>query len=50
LRSLLRIPTVSVIALAADCQPDCDHAAGALEAFAGDVLPVLLAELDQGNE
>jgi exosortase A len=49
LRSLLRIPTVSVIALAADCQPDCDHAARALEAFAADALPVSLAERDQGN-
>lgn len=42
-RSLFGPPPASVVALSAECQPDCDSARTALEAFAGPALPALLA-------
>ena len=43
-RALLAHPTASVIALASECRPDCDHARNVLEAFAIKALPVLLSQ------
>ena len=42
-RSLFGPPPASVVALSAECQPDCDSARTVLEAFAGPALPALLA-------
>lgn len=42
-RSLLRYPTASVVAMAAECRPDCDHARDALEALASQALPTELS-------
>jgi exosortase A len=42
-RSLFGPPPASVVALSAECQPDCDHARTALDAFARPALPALLA-------
>jgi exosortase A len=42
-RSLLRYPEASVLAMAAECRPDCDHARDALGAFASQVLPMDLS-------
>ena len=42
-RSLLRYPEASVVAMAAECRPDCDHARDALGAFASQVLPMDLS-------
>ncbi|MCU0940270.1 MAG: EpsI family protein, partial [Burkholderiaceae bacterium] len=50
LRSLLGPPPASVIALSAECQPDCDRARTALEAVAGHALPVLLASRESPRE
>jgi len=44
-RSLLRYPTAGVLAMAAECRPDCDHARQALEAMASRVLPTALAHI-----
>jgi exosortase A len=44
-RSLLRYPTASVVAMAAECRPDCDHARDALEALASQALPAELSGL-----
>jgi EpsI family protein len=43
-RALLAHPTASVIALASECRPDCDHARNVLEAFANKALPALLSQ------
>jgi exosortase A len=42
-RSLFRYPEASVLAMAAECRPDCDHARDALGAFASQVLPMDLS-------
>lgn len=42
-RSLVRYPTASVVAIAAECRADCDHARSALEAMAYGVMPKLLS-------
>jgi EpsI family protein len=42
-RSLVRYPEASVLAMAAECRPDCEHARDALEAFASQVLPMDLS-------
>lgn len=42
-RSLLRYPEASVVAMAAECRPDCDHARDALGVFASQVLPEVLS-------
>lgn len=42
-RALLRFPSASVVALAAECRPDCESARNALEAAAVRVLPKLLS-------
>jgi EpsI family protein len=42
-RSLFGPPPASVVALSAECQPDCERARTALEALAGPALPALLA-------
>jgi exosortase A len=41
--SLFGPPPASVVALSAECQPDCERARTALEALAGPALPALLA-------
>jgi hypothetical protein len=43
-RSLFGAPPASVVALSAECKPDCDRARSALEAFAAGALPALLSE------
>ncbi len=43
-RSLFRYPEASVLAMAAECRPDCDHARDALGAFASQVLPEVLSD------
>jgi hypothetical protein len=48
IRSMLHAPTASVIALAADCRPDCAHARDALGALAAQALPALLSTPVQG--
>ena len=47
MRSLARAPTASVIALAAECRPDCDEASNALGAFAAQSLPHVLGPPEQ---
>jgi EpsI family protein len=42
-RSLLRYPDTSVLAMAAECRPDCDHARDALGTFASQALPEVLS-------
>jgi hypothetical protein len=42
-RSLFRYPKASVLAMAAECRPDCDHARDALGAVASQVLPTDLS-------
>jgi exosortase A len=42
-RSLFRYPEASVLAMAAECRPDCDHARDAIGAFASQVLPEVLS-------
>lgn len=42
IRALVRQPTVSVVAVSGDCDPDCDHARDLLQAAATAVLPALL--------
>lgn len=49
-RSLLGSPPASVVALSAKCQPDCDRARTALDAFAGTALPALLAVNERARE
>jgi len=43
-RSLFGPPPASVVALSAECKPDCDRARFALEGFAAEALPALLTE------
>jgi len=45
LRSLLDAPTASIVAVAAQCRPDCDNARASLGALAPSVLPLLLPGL-----
>ena len=47
IRSLVRAPTASVVAYAAECQASCDDARGALGAFAAQTLPQALASPQQ---
>lgn len=42
-RSLFGAPPASVIAFAAECRPDCEHARAALGSLAAQALPVMLA-------
>jgi len=42
-RSLFGAPPASVVALSAECKPDCDRARSALQAIAADALPALLS-------
>ena len=42
-RSLAGAPSASVIALAAECRPDCEHARSALGSLATQALPMMLA-------
>jgi exosortase A len=49
MRSLLRSPTASVIALAAECRPDCESARNALDAVAIQAVPVLLSSTERGS-
>jgi exosortase A len=42
-RSLLRYPEASVLAMAAECRPDCGRARDALKALASQVLPMDLS-------
>ena len=49
IRSLLRSPTASVVAFAAECRPDCDSARHSLDAAAVQALPVLLSSPDAGR-
>jgi EpsI family protein len=49
IRSLLRFPTASVVAFAAECRPDCDSARHSLDAVAVQALPVLLSSLGAGR-
>lgn len=48
-RALLRFPSVSVVALAAECRPDCDSARAALDAAAIRALPKLLSAQQTGR-
>jgi exosortase A len=50
IRSLLRSPTASVIALAAECRPDCESARNALDAVAIQALPRLLTSAERGGQ
>ena len=50
IRSLLRSPTASVIAFAAECRPDCESARNALDAVAVQALPTLLSSTEQGGQ
>lgn len=50
IRSLLRSPTASVIALAAECRPDCESARNALDAVAAQALPTLLPSTEHGGQ
>jgi EpsI family protein len=50
IRSLLRSPTASVIALAAECRPDCESARNALDAVAVQALPTLLSSTEHGGQ
>jgi EpsI family protein len=43
IRSLTRAPTAGVIALAAGCRPDCEHARSSIQALSAEALPALLA-------
>ena len=49
LRSMVHAPTASVIALAAECRPDCEHGRSALETLGAKALPALLSSLEQGH-
>jgi exosortase A len=49
IRSMLRAPTASVIALAAECRPDCARARSALGGFSTQALPAVLSSLQQGH-
>ena len=42
LRSLVDFPTASVVAIAAECEADCESARATLGAFASEALPALL--------
>jgi EpsI family protein len=46
--SLFGPPLATVVALSAECNPDCDRAGSALGMIAPDALPALLAELPGG--
>jgi exosortase A len=50
IRSLLRSPTASVIALAAECRPDCESARNVLDAVAIQALPTLLSATKSGGQ
>jgi hypothetical protein len=50
LASLLGAPTVSVIALAAGCLPDCETARGSLRLLATGAVPPLLPGIVPGSE
>jgi exosortase A len=50
IRSLLRSQTASVIALAAECRPDCESARNALDAAAVQALPTLLSSTEHGGQ
>jgi exosortase A len=50
IRSLLRSPTASVMALAAECRPDCESARNALDAVAIQALPALLSSTEGGSQ
>jgi EpsI family protein len=50
IRSLLRSPTASVIALAAECRPDCESARNALDAVAVQALPTMLSSTEHGGQ
>jgi exosortase A len=50
IRSLLRSPTASVIALAAECRPDCESARNVLDAVAIQALPALLSATERGDQ
>ena len=47
IRSMLGAPTASVIALSAECRPDCARARAALDALGMQALPVLLSQAVQ---
>jgi exosortase A len=47
-RSLVRSPTASVMALAAECRPDCESARIALHAVAIEALPALISSPEAG--
>ena len=40
--SLWTAPVSAIVALRAECRPDCDHARVALERFAAEAMPELL--------
>lgn len=48
IRSLVRYPTASVLALAAECRPDCEHARDALGRLASQSLPMELSGVGGG--
>jgi len=50
IRSVLRSPTASVIAIAAECRPDCESARNALDAVAIQALPALLSATEHGSQ
>jgi exosortase A len=50
IRSLLQSPAASVIALAAECRPDCESARNALAAVAIQALPALLSSNERGSQ
>jgi exosortase A len=50
IRSLLRSPTASVIAFAAECRPDCESTRDALDAVAIQALPALLSSTERGGQ
>jgi len=47
IRALGDAPSAGVVALAAECNPDCAHARETLEALSAAVLPTLIAALEQ---
>jgi exosortase A len=47
LKSLLKSPTASVVAIAAGCEMDCESARATLESFAAEALPALLPGIER---
>jgi len=47
LRSLLKFPTASVVAIAVGCDADCESARATLETFAAEALPDLLPGIER---